>query len=356
MGRNVSETIVQLDFQETNEETEQADRRAITEAMKITQTGRSSKCSTPRLDQNRKAFFTGPKAARVNLQPWPSATNLLRLAVNQHQQQPAAADVNAPCVKKADKDTDSQSSGRRGSAAAATPAKRRPPFISVSRHDPSQEDEENTEEEEAEGEENDDEKEAEEEDEEEEEIVLASETHSGAFINSAFSQEFITAPRDGSSSACQCDYETSHRPEDHSDLCQFQCHHNEMCQHQEYVNESPQSDLSQTTPRRRLNSCPRLLVRCQSSTGSRRKWIRWRRSQADNDEDQDSSARRKTIDCLPSARMIMPQTSSSPNLKSWPLSSQSSVISQQLDTHCPLETKDPCCDQLDSSSKTSDTR
>lgn len=281
MGRNSSETIVQLDLQEINEMAERADRQAATEVVKTS--GRSSKCPTPRMEQNRKPFFAGAKSAKVNLQPWPSATNLSRLATNQHQQQ--GSEVATSFVKNGRDGGDTASVRRIRSMTHA----QRPPCISVTRHNPSQDSED----------ENEDDKRRDE------------ASDNGGFVNSAFSQEYLAQPDVSESSSCHCDDPASRDPDQHSDVCQFQCLHEAICQHPEHRSRTRPQVAKR--PRRRFNSCPKFFVPRQSPTGYRKKGVHWRR----NRDGKESSVRRKTVDCVHSVKKLTPQTSSSPNLKTW---------------------------------------
>ncbi|KAG7202965.1 hypothetical protein KM043_010102 [Ampulex compressa] len=98
MDRNCSETVLQMDIQESPTDVEQPEqRRVITEAVK--RFSALARSSTPRIDQNRKPFFPVIKAPRVILQPWPSATNVAKMG-KQTIDSPAVSDDVNPWTRK----------------------------------------------------------------------------------------------------------------------------------------------------------------------------------------------------------------------------------------------------------------
>ncbi|KAK0083072.1 hypothetical protein PV326_006891 [Microctonus aethiopoides] len=228
MARNNSETIVQLDIQDAPIDSDNNQPINMTGTLK-----KSIIKTAPWLEINRKCFVpTSIKMSKVNLQPWPSATNLEETTLS---------------YDKSDNSFSMQSP---------------PPFITIRR-------------------ESSDEK------------YNVRYCEKG-FFNSAFSQENLPTDTEPSSSVNNITYECT---EDNDE---------------------------------RLRALPKFFVRRQSSTSSaknvrKKKALagRWRRAL----DAATAQVRRKTTDNLPSInKLIITQTSSTPNLKSLIIAGDKEIV------------------------------
>ncbi|XP_015594163.1 bestrophin homolog 17 isoform X3 [Cephus cinctus] len=260
LSRNSSETIIQLDIQEIPAEGEQGERRSLADTVK--KYSAKTKCSTPRVEsQNRKPFFGLAKAARVNLQPWPSATNLTHFRTSQ----------------------------TRETSLSPTTARREPELMQQRKNSlklkvPTQ--------------------------------YKGGEEHMKndyqGVVNSAFSQERLInvelAKEDATSSQCNA---SNFNDRKHS-MCQSQRSYENICQHVA-CRDIPAIEIFECPRRPRLHSCPKYLVRRQRSVGSsRKKSVRWKPVTVDGAGD--SIIRRRTIDSVPTVKRMIVQAKSSPEL------------------------------------------
>lgn len=116
-----------------------------------------------------------------------------------------------------------------------------------------------------------------------------------AFVNTAFSQEQIPQ----TSQSCDCD---SHNLGDNvcSDVCQFQCRHENICEH---LDDSV--EIAAESFRPRLHSFPKHLLKRQRSANRKKKGVRWKPAL----HAEESKLRRRTIDSVPTAKKIVSQLS-----------------------------------------------
>ncbi|XP_033228665.1 bestrophin-4-like isoform X2 [Belonocnema kinseyi] len=243
--RKVSETIVPLDIQETILDSS-TERRRTTTLMEAMKKFSRTKLSTPRLDQMRKPFLALTKSSKVNIEPWPSATNLVHLPDRQK------ADAH---FKKSERD----STVRRAASFNI-------PVIDIRRASDVLGDEVDDD--------NDD-------DDDDDDGAGDDLSLQQGIINSAFSQERISdsAP---SGRVCNCNY--VHSRDVHSDLCPFKCRHEKICQLLE--SEIPSGVTYPDFPRRRLHSYPKLSTHGKKSSESGRwkKGVRWKPSGNKNEQ------------------------------------------------------------------------
>lgn len=264
MVRKGSETIVPLDILETiiDPSTERRRTSTLMEAMKKFS---RTKLSTPRLDQMRKPFLALGKSSKVNIEPWPSATNLVRLPDRQK------ADTLS---KKSERD----STVRRAESFNI-------PVIDIRRASdvPGDEDDDND---------------------DDDDLSLQQ-----GIINSAFSEERLS---DSSSSPRTCNYNHVHSREVNYDLCQFECRHEKICQHLE--SGIPSGVTCPDLPRRRLHSYPKLSThrRKSSESGRWKKGVRWKPS--GNKSEGKKNSRRRTVDSIPSVEKLVAVSKDSLNL------------------------------------------
>ncbi|XP_051154261.1 bestrophin-4-like [Leptopilina boulardi] len=256
-----SEIIVPLEIQETiivDQST--TDRRRTSTLMEAVKKFSRTKLPTPRLDQMRKPFFALTKSSKVNIQPWPSATNLTHFA-------------------------NSQKIDSRKQSEASTTVQRADsfniPVIDI-RHSSLDEP----------GDNNDNE--TDDDDDDDENIPCP---HRG-IINSAFSQENISDTQ----SKIICDFcgEMSH--DIHSELlCHCKCHYKKnYCQHIE--------ELFIDDRRKRLHNYPKVLAYRRKTIECPRwkKGVRWKTM--GNKIVVEKKSRRKTVDSVPSAKKLVAST------------------------------------------------
>ena len=272
MVRKGSETIVPLDIQETIIDPS-TERRRTTTLMEAMKKFSRTKLSTPHLDQMRKPFFALTKSSKVNIEPWPSATNLVHL--------PDRQKADTTFLRKSERD----SAVRRTESFNI-------PVIDIRRASEDDPEDKDDEEEEDDDDDTDD----------DDDLSLQQ-----GIINSAFSQERIS---ESSSRICNCN--AVHFGDVNSDVCQFECRHEKICQHLESGNQFrvTRPDF----PRRRLHSYPKLLThKRKSSEGGRwKKGVRWKPS--GNKSEGKKNSRRRTVDSIPSAKKLVAESKDSLNL------------------------------------------
>lgn len=292
MVRNSTETTIQFDLQELSSETEQTEHHTITDTVK--KFSGISKCSD---QQNRKPFFAITKPSTVNLQPWPSATNLPHLTTDQNPETSSAA------VAKTD----------HGLTSCRNNSFRTIHCLHCEEVDHDQ--------------------------------TYNFENHQG-IVNSAFSQERLAETDFGTEDTAMCKNcnTLSRSNSSHSDICQFQCHQN-VCHHIKDMNDLTIEGFS----RLRLNSGSKYLIRRQRSMGSgRKKGVRWKPILNNTDE---TKIRRKTCDSVPTIEMVITQTRSSPNLRNL---DSNAFVHQELHTLCSKDNNDIINDTSDSLRESSD--
>lgn len=233
------------------------ERRRTSTLMEAVRKFSRTKLSTPRLDQIRKPFFTLSKSSKVNIQPWPSATNLTRFANSQK------GDANF--LRKSE----------RASAAVRRAESFNIPVIDV-RHssldEPDDDDDDDDE----------------------------PSKFSRGIVNSAFSQEKIN-----DSQLKICDVCGEYSQNIHSELCHCNCGHEKCCQHfEEIIGES----------RKRLHSYPKVLAYRRKTAESPRwkKGVRWKTS--GNKIIVEKKSRRRTVDSVPSPKKFVASSRNSLNL------------------------------------------
>ncbi|XP_048510029.1 bestrophin-4-like [Athalia rosae] len=227
------------------------DHRTIVEAVKKL-ASKSLHNVTPQ--QSKKSFF-GMGRTTPNLQPWPSATNLARY--NAQNTDIQLSTLQHPCTDA----TNSNYSPRRKSSPKVRQC---PNYNGV----------------------------------EQTTAVEPSQDQSQGIVNSAFSQERLSDWHDTIS-------ESNWQQGVRSGAQQRSCLHRS----------SPRHNMVGSSPaiRPRLHSCPKFLVRRQRSMGSgKKKGVRWKSVVDDTGE---TTNRRRTVDSVPTAEMILAQAAmSTPNL------------------------------------------
>ena len=272
MLRKSTETVVPLDIQETANEQSSERRRTSTLMEAMRRFSSKTKLSTPRLDQLRKPFLALNKSSKVNIEPWPSATNLVHLSDPQK--------TDSICFRRSERDS-----------AIRRTASFNIPVIDVRR--PSEDDLG-----------------------EDDGLVL-----SRGIINSAFSQETIS---NSTSRTCNCTENNSCNF--NFDVCQFKCRHERICEHLECQSSRQCSDF----PRRRLNSYPKVLTHRRKSieSGRWKKGVRWKPS--GNKNESKKKSRRRTVDSVPSAKKIVAFSKNSLNLSN----SENNLLSSHKNCGC----------------------
>ncbi|XP_043471768.1 bestrophin-4-like [Leptopilina heterotoma] len=303
-----SEIIVPLEIQETFIVDQSNERRRTSTIIEAVKKFSRTKLPTPRLDQMRKPFFSLSKSSKVNIQPWPSATNLTHFGNSQKKNESTK-------IANQKKFTDTMTQNKSETFNI--------PVIDIRRSsiDEPENDDDNDDDDVDDG-----------------------------IINSAFSQEKLTDTK----TKIICDYCNESSCDIYSEFSSknyCKCRRRHYHHHHHYCLENCQNcqnneESHHHGSKKRLHSYPKVLVYRRKTIESHPRWkkgVRWK--MVGNKNVIDKKSRRITVDSVPSAKKLVASSGNSFNFSN----SENNLSYDQKKCSCSYK-KDESSDDDDDSS------